>query len=139
MLKCFDTLIGRISTDPLVVANKLVEAGLVPPKLVGTMLLPHRDNYDKAAELVLQVTNMVESTPEKFEVFISILSNFLWLDDLVESVYKQYEANKQTFQEVLLLKVWEEGVTMIIDKRETVIGTANHALMRRGTFCVHVY
>ena len=88
MLKCFDTLIARISTDPLVVANKLVEAGLVPPKLVGTMLLPSRDSYEKAAELVLQVTNVVESSPEKFEVFMSILSNFLWLDDLVESLYK---------------------------------------------------
>ena len=110
MVKCFDMLISGVSVDPLVVANKLVEAGLVPPKLVSTMLLPSRDSYDKATELVLQVTKVVKSSPEKFEVFMSILNNFMWLDDLVESVYKQYEANKQTPPEVHILK--GEGVVV---------------------------
>ena len=98
MVENAERLISAISVDPLVVANKLLEARLVPPKLIRTMLLSSKDGYDKATELVMQVMKAVESTPEKFDVFLSILSDFLWLHDLVESVHTQYEANKQNAQ-----------------------------------------
>ena len=39
---------------------------------------------------------VVESSPEKFEVFISILSAFPWLQHLVESICKQHEANMKS-------------------------------------------
>ena len=111
MVEHAERIISGISVDPLVVANKLLEARLVPPKLISTMLLSSKDGYDKATELVMQVMKAVESTPEKFDVFLSILSNFLWLDDLVESVHTQYETNKQNApqekKEVSYVGWWE--------------------------------
>lgn len=90
-----EKLASGISADPLVVANKLLEARLAPPKLVRTMLLQSIDNYDKATKLVLEAVTIVESYPEKFRAFMNVLSDFLWLRDLVESVQKQYETNKR--------------------------------------------
>ena len=69
MVQCADALSGGLSADILKVSNKLFEVGMVPPKLVRTMQLPSRDDYDKATELVQQVTTVVENCPEKFGNF----------------------------------------------------------------------
>lgn len=59
------------------------------------MLLQKTDTYDRATELV----HVEKIVPEKF-VLVSILSEFQWLHDLVESVHQQYEANKRKESEI---------------------------------------
>ena len=71
--------------------NRLVEVGMVSPQLIRTMQLPSRDNYDKATELVSQVTIEVESCPEKYHIFMRVLEEFQWL----YLVQEQYKANKE--------------------------------------------
>ena len=95
MVQCADALSGGLSADLLKVSNKLFEVEMVPPKLVQTMQLPSRDDYDKATELVQQVTTVVENCPEKFNVFMGILAEFQWLSYLVEVVQEQYEINQK--------------------------------------------
>ena len=61
MVEHAERLISGISVDPLVVASKLLEARLA--KLISTMLLPSKDGYDKATELVMQVMEAVRALP----------------------------------------------------------------------------
>ena len=104
LVQCTEKLANGISQDPLYVANKLLEAGLVPPTLVSKMLLPSGENYCKATELVLQVMKVVEGSPQKFDVFMKILKDCYWLNDLVETVCGQYEIVKKDQDEVIQVK-----------------------------------
>ena len=91
--QCVDTLATGISIDPVIHANKLLEKGLTSRRLVREMLNPSKDKYDKATELVMEVMNIVENSPEKFQVFMDILREFMYLEDVVKLVHSQYEEN----------------------------------------------
>ena len=94
LVQCTEKLARGISQDPLVIANKLLEVGLVPPKLVRNMLLSSKTDYEKATELVMQLIKVIEGFSEKFDIFIKILKEFYWLNDVVEEVCKRYQINK---------------------------------------------
>ena len=104
LVQCTEKLARGISQDPLSMANKLLEAGLVPPTLVSKMLLPSGENYSKATELVLQVIKVVAGFPQKFHVFMKILKDCYWLNDLAETVCGQYEVTKKDQDEVIQVK-----------------------------------
>ena len=53
LVQCTEKLTRGISQDPLNVATKLLEVELVPPKLINTMLLPSKLDYDKAIKLLM--------------------------------------------------------------------------------------
>ena len=83
--QCVDKLATGISIDPISLANKLLEKGLTSQRLVREMLNSSKDKYDKATKLVMEVINIVENSPEKFEVFMNALSSdLLCLGDLVD-------------------------------------------------------
>ncbi len=91
LIHCTDKLISEISADPLTVANKLVTRGLIPSSLVISTQLQTKENQLKASELVEQVKNKVNTFPENFEVFLSSLDEFFWLQQLVKWIRKQYD------------------------------------------------
>ena len=95
MVQCADMLSTGLAADLLKVANKLFQVGMVPPKLIRTMQVLGRDDYDKATELVQQVTTVVKRWPEKFHIFMGILAEFQWLSNVVEVVQEQHEINKK--------------------------------------------
>ena len=95
MVQCADMLSDGIATDLLKVAIKLFQVGMVPQKLIHMVQLLGRDDYDKATELVQQVTTMVKRWPEKFYIFMEILEEFQCLSNVVEVVQEQYEINKK--------------------------------------------
>ena len=103
LVQCTEKLAIGISQDPLVVATKLLEAGLVPPKLIATILLPNKCDFEKAIDLLIcmQVMKIVEGFPQKFEVFMKILKDCCWLNDLVR---KQYEVAKKNQGEVIQVR-----------------------------------
>ena len=95
LLQCMDKLATGISIDPLLLSNKLLAEELISPRLVRQMLDSSKGKYDKATELVMEVINIVENSPEKFEVFMNALSEeLLCLGDLVNQVRRKYEDNQ---------------------------------------------
>lgn len=103
LLQCADRLIGVVSVNPLPVARKLLEAGLVTQDLIDAILLSKSD-HEKATELVLQVIKIIKNSPEKFEVLMKILETFPWMSGLVGSMKWQCGANKNT--QGAAKKVW---------------------------------
>jgi hypothetical protein len=55
------------------------------------MTLPSMDKYDKASEVVVHVMELVKTTPGKFEVLMTVLQGFMWLEDTVEYVETRYK------------------------------------------------
>jgi hypothetical protein len=96
IVQCAERLTSGLSADPLKVSNKLLEVGMVPQRLVRTMQLPSKDDYDKATTLVSHVTGAVKNYPTNFHVFMEILAEFPWLTNLVKTVLEMYEINKSS-------------------------------------------
>ena len=92
--QCVDKLAIGMSMDPLTLANKLLAKGLTSQRLEREILNQDKDNYNKATALVSEVMIIVENSPEKFEVFMDVLNEFMCWDDLVKLVREQYESNK---------------------------------------------
>lgn len=101
-------LVSAITVDPLQVSTKLLERGVVSQELVESMLDKKRDNFEKATELVLQVTNKVQSLPTTFETFVGVLSEYLWMDDVVELLRQRYNENKEHEE-----KVCKAGIALL--------------------------
>ena len=92
---CRQAIATGISIDPVSLANKLLEKGLTSQRLVEEMVSTSKGKYDKATELVVGVINIVKNSPGKFQVFMDILNEFMYLEDLVKLVHSQYEANQE--------------------------------------------
>lgn len=89
LLRCTSELISEISADALSISARLLAKGLIPEAL-------HRS--PKANELVQHVTSKVKLNQENYEVFISILSEFPWLGDIVKLIrdtYKEVQAEQK--------------------------------------------
>ena len=115
LVQCTEKLARGISQDPLVVATKLLEVGLVPPKLIATMLLPNKCDFKKAIDLLMQVMKIVQGFPQKFQGFMKILKDCCWLNDLVRMVSEQYEVAKKNQGEVIQVRQinhWNVSVTI---------------------------
>lgn len=89
--QCVHKLAKGMSADLTFFANKLFEKRLIPQRSVREALNPTKDKYDKATELVMQVINIVENSPDKFEVFMNVLGELSCLDDLVKLLNNLYE------------------------------------------------
>ena len=94
LLSCKEQLISEISADPLAVSSRLVIEGLIPPSLLPAEPLSSKEKEQKARELVQVVTNKVKNFPSKFNVFVSILGEFTWLQDLTQLVREKYHEPK---------------------------------------------
>lgn len=95
LLSCEEELVSEISADPLAVSSRLVIEGLIPPSLQPSEPLSSKEKKkQKARELVQVVTNKVKTFPRKFNVFVSILGEFTWLQDLAQLVREKYHEPK---------------------------------------------
>ena len=94
LLRCTSELTSEISADPASISTKLLAEGLIPP--------PPLYSSPKASELVQQVTNGVKNFPNRYETFMSILSDFTWLQDVSQLIREKYndlkEDEKKVFQ-----------------------------------------
>ncbi len=94
LVQCTGKLSNGISRDPVKVAQKLFELFLVSQAQVTKSLSQSKDEHTKASVLVNEITRSVGEFPERFETFLNILSECLWLQDEVKHVRRQYEENK---------------------------------------------
>ena len=85
LLRCTAELISEISADSLSISARLLAQGLIPQALHGS---------PKASELVQHVTSKVKTFPGNFEVFVGILNEFPWLQEIVELIHKTYNEVK---------------------------------------------
>ena len=76
LVQCTEKLARGISQDPLVVATKLLEVGLVPPKLIATMLLPNKCDFKKAIDLLMQVMIDCSGFPSEVPRFYEDFERF---------------------------------------------------------------
>ena len=93
-----DKIIISLSADPLVVAQSLFSRGVIPPGVLEAMQqLESKTKRDKAAELMGEVLTKVQNFPANFEVFVEVLKEQLWLEDVVQLIQEtksQLEVNE---------------------------------------------
>ncbi len=94
LLKCKVELTREISADPLFVATALVAKGLIPESSLNFVQLQTVQNYEKASELVGQVTNKIRTYPAKFSDFLEVLRGSNWLKDVLETLTAVYDQLK---------------------------------------------
>ena len=85
-----DKITSEISADPLTVAQKLMAKGLIPPVSLSSTLLQTKEKELKASELIKQVINKVGSFPENFEVFLTVLNEMPWLQQLAKWIHEEF-------------------------------------------------
>ena len=95
-----DKMISEISADPLTVTSKLMAKGLIPPVSLSSAHLQAKEKELKASELVEQICKKVNTFPEKFELFVEVLNELMWLQDLANLLAK--ECNKLKVKKVKL-------------------------------------
>ena len=76
----------QIAADPVTISAKLLEEGFIPQAQHDSKM---QDKESKAKELVERVKGKVRLKPERFDTFIKILSEFPWLNEIVEAMNKK--------------------------------------------------
>ena len=78
---------SEIAADPVIISAKLLEEGFIPQAQHDSTKM--QDKESKAKELVERVKGKVRLKPERFDTFIKILSEFPWLNEIVEAMNKK--------------------------------------------------
>ena len=102
LLRCTAELNSEISADPTSISTRLLAQGFIP------QLPPH--SSPTAEDVVKQVTTKVKTFPNYFEAFISILSEFPWLQDIVKLIRKTYNELKLGQQVISKKKKKKKGL-----------------------------
>ena len=101
LLSCTSELTSEISADPASISTKLLAKGLIPP--------PPLYSSPKASELVQQVINGVKTFPNRYETFMSILSEFNWLQDVMQMIHEKYDGLKEDEEKVQCTHIIQSG------------------------------
>ena len=94
-LKCTRALTSAVAADPLSIAQGLLERGIVSEQQVRAAQLQTKDNYLKASELVIHLTEIVGNFPGKYEEVLDVLKGFPWLKDGVKKVENMHKAESR--------------------------------------------
>lgn len=89
-------LARAISIDPLEIAQKCFEQSMFSEDQMRSVQLDAKDSYTKASELVTLVTTKIQDFPEKFHVFMRILRELHYMQDVVIKVNEKYELKKMS-------------------------------------------
>ena len=89
LVRATDKMTSELAADPLTVASKLMAKGLIPPAALGSAQLETKEKELKASELVKQITSKVNNFPEKFEIFLAVLNEMHWLQDLAKWISEE--------------------------------------------------
>ena len=84
LLKCARGLVVAVAADPLDIAERLLEKGIVSEQQVRAAQLQTKENHLKASELVMYLIDLVGSWPEKYESVLGVLDEVTWLRDIVK-------------------------------------------------------
>ena len=79
--------------------------GLIPPSGLSSAQLQTKEKELKASELVAQIISKVKNFPEKFQVFLDVLNEMPWLQDLAKLIRDEFEKIK--FSDTISAKVYK--------------------------------
>ncbi len=101
LLRATDKMTSEIAADPLTVASKLMANDLIPPVALGSAQLQAKEKELKASELVKHICSKVDNFPENFDVFLGVLDEFTWLQQLAKWIREEFKKLKAKGQEVI--------------------------------------
>ena len=96
ILKQTPDLITALSNDPLGVAEILLSKELICEEVHSEMLIDSYIPRKKAAILVKAVRNTIKIAPDKFQVFLEILSEVVCAKEVVERLHSTYQSESLT-------------------------------------------
>ena len=82
---------SEIAADPLAISEKLRAKGFIAEAQHNAARSDGITDQEKASKLLEQVTRKVKLRRERFHEFVKILSEFMWLKDIVESIQEKLE------------------------------------------------
>jgi hypothetical protein len=124
ILKQIDNLTTALSNDPLGVSGKLLSKDLICEDTHSKMLIDSYIPSKKAAILVEAVRNTIKIAPDKFQVFLEILSEQECAKEVVERLRSTYQSELtslaydqacQSRWEGLVVKLESQNLCVIID------------------------
>ncbi len=125
LLKCKVELTSEISADPLSVATALVAKGLIPESSLHFVQLPTVQKYEKASELISQVTNKIRTYPARFAEFLEVLQSSKWLEDVLKSLTAAYDelkpVHKKSSDTEVVKNTSTEGMYIIFSRVYIII------------------
>ena len=86
MLRCNDKLITALSLDPQGISRILLAKGLIPEHTDVQTQQSSGTSFQKATILVSTVRQMIKISPRQFYVFLDILSEQVWMKDIIEEL-----------------------------------------------------
>jgi hypothetical protein len=85
-----DTIVNSLSADPVVVAQTLFARFMIPLNVLESQQIIAKTKTERARELVGEVVKIVKEHPQKFKVFMEVLKEELWLEDLVKQIQETH-------------------------------------------------
>ena len=91
VLECNMELGTALSLDPGSIAALLLAKGFISEEIDSEMRNNGTNNHKKASILVEAVRNKIKLNKNKFKVFLEILQNFRWTNDIEKILFDKYK------------------------------------------------
>lgn len=86
LLKCLSSLVTALKLSPASVADELTAVGLLPPNNVTNQ----GTSVEQARQLATVILDRVLLVPSRYNDFLSVLSKYQWLGDIVNILQTTY-------------------------------------------------
>ena len=86
-----DKMVSAISIDPPSVAQTLFAKGLITRNNIESLQNQAKTDQEKARELVKIVLKLVDTFSENYEVFLEVIDEHPWLENLAKLIHKTYD------------------------------------------------
>ena len=85
----YSTLVTRISSCPLTVANELFSKKMISDEFLNQVLANQGTEQEKASKLLLYMKKIIDGTPSKLTDFIEVLQGEPTCDDIVTEMMSE--------------------------------------------------
>ena len=97
--KCYPTLVSCIQQAPNDIATQLVPLDLLPQRVLSTLSSSHKNNVEKAQDILGTVLFQVQTDSSVFQSFIAALTAAgPWTKSTVNELQKEFDFNEQSQQ-----------------------------------------